>query len=314
MPARRFFVACFAGLKSVIVELSQGDVMVDPANDLSGHVFILGVGAQRAGTSWLYNYLTSHPCVCMSEIKELHYFNALWSENHRLHAHKLFTSALKRLASGIDRTGSRMSPEVAAQGVRAMTDRIAMFDGGDKAYIDYFRSRVAPHHTHFGEITPAYSLLPVESFRHIRSLFPNIRVIFLMRDPVHRVVSALHIHAGPENPKTGEVFFAALRDPIMVERTRYDLTVSNLRAVFPPECLFFGFYETLFCDASIRALCEFLRLPFKPGEYGQFSNSSTGQPALLTSSQIDDGRSVFADTYAFCRREFGSAVPANWHG
>jgi hypothetical protein len=288
--------------------------MVDPADDLSGNVFILGVGAQRAGTSWLYNYLTSHSCVCMSEIKEIHYFNALGSESHRLYAQKLFTSALQRLTYGVDRQGTRLPPEIAAQGVRAMTDRLAMFDGGDTAYIDFFRSRVAPHQTHFGEITPAYSLLPVESFRHIRSLFPNIRVIFLMRDPVHRILSALHIHAGPNEPKTGEAFLAALRDPMTVERTRYDVTISNLRAVFPPECLFFGFYETLFCDASIRALCEFLRLPFKPGEYAQFFNASTGQPASLTPTQINAGRSVFAGTYAFCRREFGSAVPAGWYG
>jgi hypothetical protein len=288
--------------------------MADPATDLSDNIFILGVGAQRAGTSWLYIYLTSHPCVCMSEIKELHYFNALWSENHRSHAQKLFTSELRRLESGVDRTGSRLPPEVAAQGVRAMTDRIAMFDGGDKAYLDYFRRRVAPHHTHFGEITPAYSLLPVESFRYIRSLFANIRVIFLMRDPVHRILSALHFHAGPKKPKAEEAFFAALRDPMMVERTRYDMTISNLRAVFPPECLFFGFYETLFCDASVRLMCEFLGLPFKPGEYQQFIHASTGQPASPTPSQIGAGRAVFADTYAFCQREFGSALPASWHG
>jgi len=284
------------------------------ASHLGSKVFVLGVGAQRSGTSWLYTYLSSHRCVYMSEIKEIHYFNALWSENHRLYAHNQFTFALKRLASGIDRAGSRLSPEVATQGVRALTDRVAMFEGGDKAYVDYFRRRVAPHHTHFGEITPAYSLLPVESFRHIRSLFANIKVIFLMRDPMRRIHSALHMREAPNKQKANEAFLAALSDPSMLDRTRYDVTIANLRAVFPAEFLFFGFYETLFCDASIRSLCEFLGLAFKPGDYGRYVNASAEQYVPLTADQIEAGRSAFAETYAFCRREFGNAVPATWHG
>ena len=282
------------------------------APDLDGKVFVLGVGAQRSGTSWLHAYLASHACVCMSEIKEMNYFNALWSETHRRYAYNMFTSELKRLESGISRTGLRLPPEVATQGVRALRDRVAIFAGGDGAYVDFFRRRVAPHHTHFGEITPAYSLLPVESFRHIRSLFANIKVVFVLRDPVQRVYSALRWRHGP---KADEALVAALSDPMIIERTRYDITIANLRAVFPAEALFFGFYETLFCDTSIQSLCEFLGLPFKTADYGQQVNASASQQRMsLTTGQIEAGRSAFAETYVFCRREFGDAVPASWHG
>jgi hypothetical protein len=304
------------GAESMEVGATAGAEMSDAteAPDLGSKVFVLGVGAQRSGTSWLHAYLSSHPCVYMSEIKEIHYFDALWSENHRLYAHNQFTFALKRVASGIDGKGSRLSPEVAAQRVRALTDRVAMFEGGDKAYIDFFQRRVAPHHTHFGEITPAYSLLPAESFRHVRSLFANIKVVFLMRDPVRRIHSALRMREAPTKPKANEAFFTALSNPTMVDRTRYDVTIANLRAVFPAEFLFFGFYETLFCEASIRSLCEFLGLAYKPGDYGRYVNASAGQYVPLTADQIQAGRSAFAETYAYCRREFGSAVPASWYG
>ena len=245
----------------------------------------------------------------MSEIKEMNYFNALWHEGHRRHAYNTFASALKRLEGGLDRTGLRMPSEVAAQGVRTLQERIAIFEGGDAAYLNFFRRRAAPHHTHFGEISPAYSLLPVERFRHIRSLFANTKIVFLMRDPVHRVYSVLRWR---QREAANEAFFAALGDPAVVDRTRYDLTISNLRAAFPAEALFLGFYETLFCDASVRSLCEFLGLPFKSGEYRQRVNASTNQQLSLASDQIAAGRSVFAETYAFCRREFGSAVPESW--
>ena len=40
-----------------------------------GDLDFVGIGAQKAGTNWLAKYLTSHPQVCFSPIKELHYFD-----------------------------------------------------------------------------------------------------------------------------------------------------------------------------------------------------------------------------------------------
>lgn len=46
-------------------------------------VFFLGVGAQKAGTSWIGKYLNSHPQVFMSPIKELHYFDCKYLPEFR---------------------------------------------------------------------------------------------------------------------------------------------------------------------------------------------------------------------------------------
>ncbi|KUK77843.1 MAG: Putative sulfotransferase protein [candidate division WS6 bacterium 34_10] len=35
----------------------------------------IGVGAEKAGTTWLADMLSAHPNICMSEPKEIHYFN-----------------------------------------------------------------------------------------------------------------------------------------------------------------------------------------------------------------------------------------------
>lgn len=37
----------------------------------------IGVGAQRTGTTWLFECLRSHPNICMPETKELHYFSQI---------------------------------------------------------------------------------------------------------------------------------------------------------------------------------------------------------------------------------------------
>lgn len=36
----------------------------------------IGIGAQKAGTTWLYKNLKQHPNIWLPEIKELHYFDA----------------------------------------------------------------------------------------------------------------------------------------------------------------------------------------------------------------------------------------------
>ena len=44
---------------------------------MSGQTFIFCVGATKAGTSWLYDYLNSHRECQLPAVKELHYFDAL---------------------------------------------------------------------------------------------------------------------------------------------------------------------------------------------------------------------------------------------
>ena len=43
---------------------------------LDGRTMILGVGAQKAGTSWLFDYLAGDPAIFAPPLKEMHFFNA----------------------------------------------------------------------------------------------------------------------------------------------------------------------------------------------------------------------------------------------
>jgi hypothetical protein len=47
------------------------------AFDADPHPDFLCVGAQKTGTSWLYQQLAEHPDFWMPPLKELHYFNQL---------------------------------------------------------------------------------------------------------------------------------------------------------------------------------------------------------------------------------------------
>jgi hypothetical protein len=56
----------------------------------------LGIGAQKAGTTWLHHNLQAHPDVWMPRVKEVHYFDEKIHEptNTALRfAHRIFRQA-----------------------------------------------------------------------------------------------------------------------------------------------------------------------------------------------------------------------------
>ena len=128
----------------------------------------LCIGAQKGGTSWLYQHLAGHPDFWMPPLKELHYFNELSrippvgsarARNYRDHS---FLESIKRLSA--------------------------------RSYIDledYARLFAPKGSLLSGDITPAYSMLNDEIIERIVSHFPNLKVIFLARDPVERAWSQL---------------------------------------------------------------------------------------------------------------------------
>jgi hypothetical protein len=132
----------------------------------------LCVGAQKGGTSWLYHQLTLHPDFWMPPVKELHYFDAL---------SRVKRPNLPRCKDGRDQW---------------FLERITEL--GARSYIDlhgYSRLFEPKAELLSGDITPAYSLLNDELIERIVSYFPNLKVIFLARDPVERAWSQLSMDA-----------------------------------------------------------------------------------------------------------------------
>ena len=94
---------------------------------LKGKTLVIGIGAQKAGTTWLYRYLRTHPQVGMSPIKELHY----WDERFRPDLCGHSSEALRRKLATISDAGF----------VEAARERLGMRDG--PGYMRYFSKHSA---------------------------------------------------------------------------------------------------------------------------------------------------------------------------
>jgi hypothetical protein len=234
-------------------------------------IFLLGVGAHKSGTTWLYEYLRGHPNADMGFSKEYHVFDALYISAEDIR--RKFLQA--RINKVLHATNSQTQTDLA----------LLRFLGDPETYFGYFHhlAHQSPGILLTGDITPTYSSLPEEGFRHIRngviSRGFSMRVMFSMRDPVERCISAARFdlkNAGVM--RTLETEIRHLRENFLSARyqirSRYDQTLSNLEKVFARDQLHCVFYEELFNERSLQGICDFLSIPYIETDFTRRVNVS----------------------------------------
>lgn len=128
----------------------------------------LCIGAHKAGTTWLYQQLDSHPDFWMPPVKELHYFDQL--------------SRVQRAAY----------PRCRDERDRRFLERLKSLSAEPGIDFENYGRLFEPKASLFsGDISPNYSTLSDEVIREVVGYFSNLKVIFLARDPVERFWSHL---------------------------------------------------------------------------------------------------------------------------
>jgi Sulfotransferase family len=126
------------------------------------------IGAHKSGTTWLYRQLDAHPDFWMPPVKELHYFDQL---------------------SRVDRSAPPRCRE--ERDLRFLESLNSLSAKADIDLENYGRLFEPKGSLLSGDISPNYSTLSSKLIRQIVGYFPNLKVIFLARDPVERVWSHL---------------------------------------------------------------------------------------------------------------------------
>lgn len=179
----------------------------------------LGIGAQKAGTTWLHEQLAAHPQIGFPGGKEVHYWDA-------------------RRAT---------LPESWYCELFATTD--------DRCN---------------GDITPAYATLELPVVKRIGALFPELRVLFLLRNPIERAWSAALMAMGRAELTLDEVsdqwFLDHFHSRGSLLRGDYARTLTIWHQVFAPERVLVLFHEELRAAplALLGRVVEFLGLPPAP--------------------------------------------------
>ncbi len=227
--------------------------------------FILGIGAQKAGTTWLSDYLRGDPAFRTGPIttKELH----IWDRTDLA----LFHPYRRRLLT-----------------CRSVQDLVLLA----------LQRRPALYFTYFGlllrrgglaaDLSPSYAGLSAARLGQIDASFArrdiDMRTVFIMRDPVRRCVSAFNMiqSRAPTDPEATfrasdddeTAFHAHFRSAHCHLRTDYAATLQAMESALDPARCSVQFYETLFDPEPLAALSAFAGVAYRPEQVSVTSNGA----------------------------------------
>lgn len=251
-------------------------------------IFVLGVGAQKSGTSWLHSYISNNEKANMGFTKEYHIWDAVCSPlctNFRVTRKSLLRFNKEKL-------------------LRYCMQNIPGF------YERYFKYILSHHGISItGDITPSYAILSTKDLKMLKEKIQltgaSIKIVYLMRDPVERCWSAVRMGLRQKrNPENQE---EKLRNSYQSEqyqfRTRYEVVCENLKHAFAQDELYFGFYETMFSEEEICRLSSFLDIP-PVVDHRRTKVNVSEKTSCLSESLRQEVRNFYSDTYAYCKENF----------
>ena len=148
----------------------------------------IGIGAQKAGTTWLYDMLAQNPSVWLPPLKEVHYFDYLQAPQARRQKR---AEHIEKVAGRLERgkldKGSEGDGAAKAAHLRSLIGDHLLTPEWYASIFDYpdAEGRVT------GEITPAYLELDDKGMQTLTGMLPKTKFVLLVREPAARTMSQL---------------------------------------------------------------------------------------------------------------------------
>lgn len=256
--------------------------------------FLLGLGNQKCGTTWLHHYLNQSERFNGGLAKEYHVFDVL---DYPELISRRRAGLWKRLA------GSK-------------TERLR-FDMQHRPsrYFNYFKDLYRGGVTLSADITPSYSGLGAERLSFIRDQFDRrgitAKAVILIRDPVSRVKSAVRFNMDRgnygEGISRGLTFEQTLAQYYPSEycrmRTDYVAPITRALSVFGTENVYVGVYESMFEPDEIIRLSQFCGVEKRP-EMASVKVNKTKSKAADNTALEGEIRRYYGKVYDYCHECF----------
>lgn len=279
------------------------------------------IGAQKAGTNWVHSYLKGHPDASVLLLKETGYWTTVRPPYRR--GDRLRKAVRSQEAKGpLGRLAARLLRGRYLETL-AMASRFAEGDqeGTHRSYADVLFQDWHGE-TAVCEADPQNALLGRDSFAEMAALNADVRFVFILRDPLSRLISGLrhsllnrHGAKGVTSPRLEEALREALEkgaDTLAFRRSRYDLTLAELDAAVAPEQVHVFFYETFFSPAEFARFNRALGLAERPARLDRVSHAGAGREARAPGPLMAAARDVLAPTYDKLAERFGPKIPYAW--
>jgi len=189
-----------------------------------------------------------------------------------------------------------------------------MMQESSEIYTKYFQSLINSDVNVTGDITPSYSVINQLGLEQISDIIKgagfNIKVIYLMRDPIDRIWSAVRMQKR-DKLHYGQVVndtFCELRAKEYlsfkghVARSDYKSTVQNITEVFNQDEIYIGTYENLLKEKNTNRLEDFLGFTLNHVNFSDRVNRSNEEQ--MSQELVEHLFNFLAPQYEFCRDNF----------
>jgi len=282
--------------------------------------FLLGVGAQKAASTWLHRYLNAMDCANFGRLDEYHIFDALYipeCANFIIPDYLYLKTTYWRIKSQL-------------KGVIPINYFRRRMQTNTRHYFDYFESllRAEDGIQLTGDITPSYSGLPAAAYEKIRQGFEErdirLKTVFIMRDPLERCWSAVRMYrimsykgevsCDPNEPEEDALRAYYSGDQAAV-RTNYHHTIKNLEAALAREDIHYAFFENLFNEKEVSRLADFVGVEYAPVDFKKKMNETTKDEEAISLELKREIAQHFRPVYEFVATKFaGRNVEDLWEG
>ena len=279
-------------------------------NDNKNLPSFLVIGATKAGTTWLYQRLAKHKELWLPPVKELHYFDTLYplpefKKNSSNQKKYVFDSILANLRRHV------MSKENSDRDyITYLTDIIKEPIFSLEWYISCFNHNHAKGKV-CGEVTPSYATLPSDGILYLKKILPNVKIIYILRDPVERAVSHVKMLAKFRAENNKEVDLISLCDsPRVIASSNYKSIIPLWRKHFNDQNLIIMPFEKIKYDPKgfLKSIKEFLLLDNDFDDFNLTKKENESINIDLPPEVMKKLESKFKEQQDYFFQEFGNKL------
>ena len=175
-------------------------------------------------------------------------------------------------------------------------------------YEQYFAQLMYGEFNSTGDITPAYAGLQAHTYAQIKTRLESagfrVKVVFLMRDPVERCMSAIRVRIRErQSGEVAELLRVAYKSEGLSLRTNYHRTIVEIEKVFDSRDIYYGIYEEMFSAVNIEKLSQFCGVPTNLAAGSEMVNAGNDRAPIdfELAKEISD---FYSDVYDFCGNRF----------
>ena len=261
-------------------------------------IFILGLGAQKSGTTWIADQLQN----CKS-----------------------FKKGLRKEYHVLDKLNQVKFP--LSSGFRNEENQLSAMRMSIDIYADHFDSLFSRNSasSHVADITPTYCLCSKATLEEAKIQLEArgflLKVFFNMREPAERLWSQVKMknvihNLGLSKEEEIDFYLEYVKSRDAARRADYVSIINKINSVFDPQEVWIDFYENMFSSQEcVGKFADFIELAeFKSSSLTVKSwttNANSGYEAKLFSA-IQEVRGHYRDVIAGIQEMYPDSIPGNW--